>query len=159
MRSARVAVDLKALASLTLIEHHQIDKGHEIGKGRRATVEARVHARRTAGRDAAGATLGGFGLACFGAIVWRELQWHATATVLLVAALGWLTCAVLLWWLQGRWRRLGARSRTHRASRHVDPERRTPTLILHPRLQGSRNSPPTLCAIVGRPDHTAWQRW
>ena len=80
-------------ASLTLIERHELER-----RGRN-TVEARRRARRAAARDAVGASLGGFGLACFGVVVWRGLRPHGAGGVLALAALGWLTCSVMLWLL------------------------------------------------------------
>jgi hypothetical protein len=80
-------------ASLTLIEHHELERHGRI------TADARVRARRAAGRDAAGARLGGVGLACFGIIVWRALRAQGAGVALALAALGWLTCSVWLWLL------------------------------------------------------------
>lgn len=86
-------------ASLTLIEHHELERQGSSG------ADARLRARQAASRDAAGACMGGLGLACFGVIVWRELPPQGPARVLPLAALGWLTCAVLLWLLSRSWPR------------------------------------------------------
>jgi hypothetical protein len=90
-------------ASLTLVEHHELER-----QGSRS-ADARLRARRAAGRDAAGACLGGLGLACFGLVVWRELPALGPGRVLPLAAGGWLTCSVLLW--------LASRIRPRRARR------------------------------------------
>ena len=63
----------------------------------RAGIDCRIRGRKAAGLDAAGAALGGWGLVCFGLIAWRELPAHAPMLVLSLAALGWLTLAMLLW--------------------------------------------------------------
>jgi Protein of unknown function (DUF3147) len=86
-------------ASLTLIERHELERQGSRG------ADARLRARQAAGRDAAGACMGGLGLACFGVIVWRELPPHGPGRVLPLAALGWLACAVLLWLLSRIWPR------------------------------------------------------
>lgn len=81
-------------ASATLIERHETDKK------RKAGIECRVRGRKAAALDAAGAALGGWGLACFGGVVWLLLPEHSALLTLSLAGVVWLCVAVLLWWLR-----------------------------------------------------------
>jgi hypothetical protein len=81
-------------ATATLIER----RGS--GKQRKAGIEGRIRGRKAAALDAAGAVLGGCGLACFGGVAWLLLPEHSAALALGVAAAAWLFVAVSLWWVR-----------------------------------------------------------
>ena len=74
-------------ASATLIENH------EKKKGRNRTVRG----RRAAALDAAGATLGAFGLATFAGVFWRSIEQWPPWAALLVATAAWLSVSVAAW--------------------------------------------------------------
>jgi Flp pilus assembly protein TadB len=84
-------------ASATLVESHERRRKKQKGlKGARRGQEA-------AALDAAGAALGSFALAAFGAVVWwggAALGWPILAAALAV----WAVTAVLLWWVWFRQR-------------------------------------------------------
>lgn len=83
-------------ASLTLIEQHERERKKKAGlKGARRGKDA-------AALDAAGASLGGVGLAAFGWTVWRgaSLGWP----VLALALAAWTAVSLILWVLWRRYR-------------------------------------------------------
>jgi Protein of unknown function (DUF3147) len=78
-------------ASATLIEQHEKRRkqqagGHGILRGRRA-----------AALDAAGASIGAFGLLTFACIAWKLMPDFSPCATLLIAALGWLAVSVVAW--------------------------------------------------------------
>jgi len=77
-------------ASATLIEKHVRQRKEKAGlSGARRGKEA-------AALDAAGATLGSFGLAAFGLIIWLLIE-RSPAAALVLAGVAWLAVAVLAW--------------------------------------------------------------
>lgn len=98
-------------ATATLIEKHETEKKHEVGKHGTAS------GRRKAGVDAAGAAIGCFGLAIFGFVVWKELPQSSLPLVLVEAVFAWLIGSVAVWLVREKlWRGL---ARKFHASRHV----------------------------------------
>jgi Protein of unknown function (DUF3147) len=82
-------------ASATLIEKHVRERKEKAGlAGARRGKEA-------AALDAAGATLGSFGLAAFALVVWLLIEWTPSLALILATA-AWLVVAVLAWRLR-RW--------------------------------------------------------
>jgi hypothetical protein len=79
-------------ASATLIEKHARKRKE------RAGVAGARRGKEAAALDAAGATLGGFGLAAF---AWLMIEW-APSLALILATAAWLVVAVLAWRLR-RW--------------------------------------------------------
>jgi hypothetical protein len=57
--------------------------------------------KEAAALDAAGATLGSFGLAAFGLIIWMMID-RAPFLALVLAAVAWLAVAVFAWTLRRR---------------------------------------------------------
>ncbi|MFZ1905580.1 MAG: DUF3147 family protein [Steroidobacteraceae bacterium] len=81
-------------ATATLIERQGT------AKKRKAGIECRVRGRKAAALDAAGAVLGGCGLACFGCVAWLLLPEHSAALALGAAGAAWLFVAISLWWVR-----------------------------------------------------------
>jgi hypothetical protein len=81
-------------AGATLIEKH------ETQRKRAAGFDSRIRPRKAVSLDAAGASLGGIGLGCFGLIAWRLLPGRNPTAVLVLSAAGWLVVSVLLWRLR-----------------------------------------------------------
>jgi hypothetical protein len=81
-------------ASATLIEKHEKQKKET--KGLHGIQRGRV----VAGLDAAGATMGSFGLLFFGFISWLALPHFHPSIVLLGATLGWLVLSFFVWRLR-----------------------------------------------------------
>ena len=82
-------------ASATLIEKHERERKHKSGlRGTRRGKEA-------AALDAAGATLGSFGLLAFGAAVWL-LAAYSAGLSLLAGSVAWVLVCVCLWSIR-RW--------------------------------------------------------
>jgi hypothetical protein len=80
-------------ASATLIEKHVRERKERVGlAGARRGKEA-------AALDAAGATLGSFGLAVFALVIWLLIE-RAPSLALVLATAAWLAVAVLAWWLR-----------------------------------------------------------
>ena len=82
-------------ASATLIEKHVRERKEKAGLpgGRRG--------KEAAALDAAGATLGSFGLAAFGLVIWMLIV-RSPALALTLAAVSWLAVAMLAWQVR-RW--------------------------------------------------------
>lgn len=81
-------------ASATLIEKHETQRKQKAG------MNSPLRGRKAAALDAAGAVLGGYGLACFGAVAWLLLPAHAAALALSVAGAVWLAISICLWWVR-----------------------------------------------------------
>jgi hypothetical protein len=82
-------------ASATLVEKHVWKRKEKAGlAGARRGKEA-------AALDAAGATLGSFGLVAFGLILWAMID-RTPMLALFLAAIAWLAVAVLAWTLRRR---------------------------------------------------------
>jgi hypothetical protein len=82
-------------ASATLIEKHVRERKEKIG------LAGARRGREAAALDAAGATLGSFGLAVFALIIWLLIE-LTPFFALVLATVAWLGVAVLAW-LLGRW--------------------------------------------------------
>lgn len=83
-------------ASATLLAKHETEKK------RRAGIDCPVRGRKAAGLDAAGAVLGGVGLAAFAIITWRMLPAYRAWIGLAVALAAWILVSTTLWWLRKR---------------------------------------------------------
>ena len=82
-------------ASATLIEKHARERKEKAGlAGARRGKEA-------AALDAAGATLGSFGLATFAIVIWLMIE-RSPSLALVLATLVWLAVAMFAWMLR-RW--------------------------------------------------------
>jgi hypothetical protein len=81
-------------AGATLIEKHETEKK------RKAGFESPLRGRKAAALDAAGAVLGGYGLACFGAVAWLMLAVYPPWLALVTAGVAWLAVSICLWWLR-----------------------------------------------------------
>jgi MFS family permease len=82
-------------ASATLIEKHVRERKEKAGlPGARRGKEA-------AALDAVGATLGSFGLAAFGLVIWLMIV-QSPGWALGIGAASWLAVAMLAWWVR-RW--------------------------------------------------------
>jgi MFS family permease len=77
-------------ASATLVEKH-VRKRKE-----RAGLPGARRGKEAAALDAAGATLGSFGLVAFGLIIWAMIE-RAPLLALFLAAIAWLAVAVFAW--------------------------------------------------------------
>ena len=77
-------------ASATLVEKH-VRKRKE-----RAGLPGARRGKEAAALDAAGATLGSFGLVAFGLIIWAMME-RAPLLALFLAAIAWLAVAVFAW--------------------------------------------------------------
>jgi Protein of unknown function (DUF3147) len=93
-------------ASATLIEKHQTEKKQKAG------MNSPLRGRKAAALDAAGAVLGGYGLACFGAVAWLSLPVYPAGYALSVAGGVWLVVSIGLWWIRRHTRRRLASSKT-----------------------------------------------
>lgn len=82
-------------ASATLIEKHERERKEKIG------LPGARRGREAAALDAAGATLGSFGLAVFALIIWLLIE-RGTALALVSATVAWLAVVILAWKLR-RW--------------------------------------------------------
>jgi hypothetical protein len=80
-------------ASATLIEKHVRKQKEKVG------LNGTRRGREAAALDAAGATLGSFGLAAFALIIWLLIE-RAPASALALATVAWLAVAVLAWMLR-----------------------------------------------------------
>lgn len=69
-------------------------------KKARAGLSGATRGRRAAALDASGTVLGAVALMCFAIVVWRALPDHRPALVLGVAAIGWASLSIALWWLR-----------------------------------------------------------
>jgi hypothetical protein len=66
-----------------------VDK-HERQKKRSAGIRHTIRGSRAAGLDAAGATMGSIGLACFGFVAWNILPDENAAAAVAIASIVWL---------------------------------------------------------------------
>ena len=82
-------------ASATLIEKHARERKEKAG------LAGARRGREAAALDAAGTTLGGFGLAAFALIIWLLIE-RAPFLALIFATVVWLAVAVFAWLLR-RW--------------------------------------------------------
>jgi Protein of unknown function (DUF3147) len=79
-------------ASATLIEKHVREQKEKAG------LSGARRGREAAALDAAGATLGSFGLAAFALIIWLLIE-DAPASAFTLASVAWLAVAILAWML------------------------------------------------------------
>jgi uncharacterized membrane protein (GlpM family) len=104
-------------STATLIASHEKQKKAEMA------MSGTLRARKLAGADAAGATMGGVGLAVFAAAIWWAIRDQSLWAALAVATLAWMLASFLVW--EGRerlWRRLRRkfrRSSLSKAGRHA----------------------------------------
>jgi MFS family permease len=80
-------------ASATLIEKHVRERKEKVG------LSGARRGREAAALDAAGATVGSFGLLAFALIIWLLIE-RAPAWALVLAAVAWPAVAVLAWMLR-----------------------------------------------------------
>jgi hypothetical protein len=80
-------------ATATLIEKHARERKQ------RAGLAGARRGREAAALDAAGAALGGFGLAAFALLIWLLIERMPSLSVVLATA-AWLAVAVLAWKLR-----------------------------------------------------------
>jgi uncharacterized protein DUF3147 len=80
-------------ASATLIEKHVRERKEKVG------LSGARRGREAAALDAAGATVGSFGLLAFALIIWLLIE-RAPASALVLAAVAWPAVAVLAWMLR-----------------------------------------------------------
>jgi hypothetical protein len=83
-------------AGATLLEEHEVQKKHKIGR------DGRRRGRDAAALDALGAALGTMGLAAFALVLWRWLPRHGSGVTLVFAAIAWLVVSGSLWVLRKR---------------------------------------------------------
>jgi hypothetical protein len=87
-------------ATASLIEKHEKQKKQRAGKN------GEVRGRKAAGVDAAGATMGGMGLAIFALVVWHRLPHSSLWLVLCEATIAWFVTSVSVWFIREKlWRR------------------------------------------------------
>jgi len=77
-------------ASVTLIEKHETERKQKVG------MNSPLRGRKAAALDAAGAVLGGYGLACFAAVAWLSLPTYPAAFALSIAGVVWLALSICL---------------------------------------------------------------
>jgi hypothetical protein len=70
---------------------------HEKKKKAKAGESGDLRARKLAGADAAGAAMGGVGLAAFAAVTWLAIEEHRLALTLATATVVWALTAFLVW--------------------------------------------------------------
>jgi Protein of unknown function (DUF3147) len=78
-------------ASATLIEQHEKRKKQKAGG------HGTVRGRKAAALDAAGASIGAFGLLSFAYVAWKLMPDLSPWATLSVAALAWLAISMLAW--------------------------------------------------------------
>jgi hypothetical protein len=78
-------------SSATLVEKHEREKKS------RAGITDSIRGRKAAALDAAGASMGCVGLACFAFIVWKWLPNQNAALVLAAACVAWLGTSIMIW--------------------------------------------------------------
>ena len=83
-------------ASATLIESHEEQKKEELG------LHGTIRGRDAVSVDAAGAVIGGIGLAAFALITSYWLPNHSTPLVLALATTAWFLLSVALWSIRKR---------------------------------------------------------
>jgi Protein of unknown function (DUF3147) len=76
-------------AGATLIEKHE--------KKQQAGGQGILRGRKAAALDAAGATLGSFGLMAFALVVWKLIPRLASLGTLSIATLAWFAIAIFTW--------------------------------------------------------------
>lgn len=81
-------------AGATLVEAHE--RKHKARVGLDGTHRGRI----VAGVEAAGASIGCFGLAAFALLCWLLLPRHATWSVFAAATVAWFVLSAALWWLR-----------------------------------------------------------
>jgi hypothetical protein len=70
---------------------------HEEKKKAKAGISGTMRARQLVGADAAGAAMGGVGLAIFAAVTWWALEEYPLALTLAVATVAWAVASFLVW--------------------------------------------------------------
>jgi hypothetical protein len=89
-------------ASVTLVEKHERERKEKLGlKGTRRGQEA-------AAQEAAGTTLGSFGLLAFGGVIWLVAPATATLWTFAFAIVAWSLVSTSLWRIRRRVRFRGA---------------------------------------------------
>jgi uncharacterized protein DUF3147 len=78
-------------ASATLIEQHEKRRKQQTG------AHGTLRGRRAAALDAAGASIGAFGLLTFACVAWKLMLHLSPWATLLIAVLGWLVVSMLTW--------------------------------------------------------------
>ncbi len=78
-------------ASATLIESHEKRKKKLVGE------HGTLRGRKAAALDAAGASLGAFGLLTFAVLTWGLLTNFSTWATLCIATVGWLIVSIVAW--------------------------------------------------------------
>ena len=78
-------------ASATMIENNEKRRKREMG------ADGTQRGRIAASIDASGASLGCFGLAAFGLVVWQFLPNHKALGIVLLAFASWAVVSYLLW--------------------------------------------------------------
>jgi hypothetical protein len=86
-------------ASATLVEKHERRRKEKVG------LRGTQRGKDAAALDAAGAAVGSFGLAAFGAVIWLVIPTSVTIAFLAAAA-AWALIIATVWWL---WRVLRLR--------------------------------------------------
>jgi len=103
-------------ASATLIEKHEIRRKREAG------LAGERRGQKAAALDAAGASLGAFGMSAFAAVFWLLVESNV-AGAFAGASLAWL-CVSVTAWLVRRKLRIARRPRRAWASHRNDPNRK-----------------------------------
>jgi hypothetical protein len=78
-------------ASATMIENSEKRRKRQIG------ADGTQRGRIAASIDAAGASLGCFGLAAFGLVIWRFIPVHNAPVIIMAAFASWAAVSYLLW--------------------------------------------------------------
>jgi len=78
-------------SSATLVQKHECEKKRNAG------IRDNVRGKKAAALDAAGASMGCVGLACFALIVWKWLPNQNAALVLAAACVAWLGTSMMMW--------------------------------------------------------------
>ncbi len=78
-------------ASATLLENEQKEKKEKVG------LHGTIRARKVAGVDAVGASMGTVALMVFATMVWKLLPDHSAGLVLLGATVIWFAVSVVIW--------------------------------------------------------------
>ena len=83
-------------AGVCLVEKHKTQREAEQGK------PGVLSARGQASVEAAGASIGAFGLVAFAVVLWKVTPTHPTATMLTLGALAWIAVSGLVWLLRDK---------------------------------------------------------
>jgi predicted lysophospholipase L1 biosynthesis ABC-type transport system permease subunit len=78
-------------SSVTLVEKHERERKQQKG------MSGVIRGRQAAGADAAGATMGSFGLVAFASCVWKLLPDHSLWLVFSGATLLWAVVCITVW--------------------------------------------------------------